>query len=86
MEKENAKEKSPMGGDEIKIFVEVTESQYNQIKKMLADTAESERNLNRLILLVKSALTFGHGEKVFIKTNDAAKELLDFVWSITEGF
>lgn len=64
--------------EETKIFVEMTKSQYEEIKKALADIADITQEHNRMILLTQSALTEDAGT-VQIASPSAAKSLLDYV-------
>lgn len=64
--------------DEIKMFVEMSKSQYEEIEKALSDIADITQEHNRMILLTQSALTEDAGT-VRIASPSAAKSLLDYV-------
>ncbi len=71
--------------DEIKLFVELTESQYNEMKSILAEAADNDRRLTQMIQMVKAAIghtkikntpmTVAHGIAI---NGQAAADLLEF--------
>ena len=63
--------------DETRIFVEMSKSQYEEIKKALAEIAGITEEHNRMIALTMQALTEDAGA-VRIAYPSAAKSLLDY--------
>lgn len=77
----NANHREVAEMEETKIFVEMSKSQYEEIKKALLDIADITQEHNRMILLTQSALTEDAGT-VRIASPSAAKSLLDYVKNI----